>query len=41
VINVSSTVISMLPPQSAIYTATKGAVDAMTGEKIMASGGLR
>lgn len=31
VINISSVVTSLLPPQSAIYTGTKGAVDAITG----------
>jgi 3-oxoacyl-[acyl-carrier protein] reductase len=31
VINISSAVTSLLPPQSAIYTGTKGAVDAITG----------
>lgn len=31
VINISSAVTSLLPPGSAIYTATKGAVDAITG----------
>jgi 3-oxoacyl-[acyl-carrier protein] reductase len=31
VINISSAVTSMLMPDSAVYTATKGAVDAITG----------
>ena len=31
VINVGSAVSSMLPPNSVVYTATKGAVDAVTG----------
>lgn len=31
VINISSAVTTLLPPQSAVYTATKGAVDALTG----------
>jgi 3-oxoacyl-[acyl-carrier protein] reductase len=31
VINISSVVTSLLPPQSAVYTGTKGAVDAITG----------
>jgi 3-oxoacyl-[acyl-carrier protein] reductase len=31
IINVSSAVTSMTPPNSAVYTATKGAVDAITG----------
>lgn len=31
VINISSAVTSILPPQSVVYTATKGAVDAITG----------
>ncbi len=31
VINISSVVTSILPPQSVVYTATKGAVDAITG----------
>ena len=31
IINVSSAVTSMTPPGSAVYTATKGAVDAITG----------
>jgi 3-oxoacyl-[acyl-carrier protein] reductase len=31
IINISSAVTSLLPPQSAIYTGTKGAVDAITG----------
>jgi len=31
VINISSAVTSLFPPQSAIYTGTKGAVDAITG----------
>jgi 3-oxoacyl-[acyl-carrier protein] reductase len=31
IINISSAVTSILPPQSAVYTATKGAVDAITG----------
>jgi 3-oxoacyl-[acyl-carrier protein] reductase len=31
VINISSTVTSITPPNSAVYTGTKGAVDAMTG----------
>lgn len=31
IINVSSAVSSMTPPGSAVYTATKGAVDAITG----------
>ena len=31
VINISSTVTSLFPPESAIYTGTKGAVDAITG----------
>ncbi len=31
VINISSAVTSLSPPQSAVYTATKGAVDAITG----------
>jgi len=31
VINISSVVTSLLPPQSVVYTATKGAVDAITG----------
>jgi 3-oxoacyl-[acyl-carrier protein] reductase len=31
VINISSAVTSLLPPQSAIYTGTKGALDAITG----------
>ena len=31
VINISSAVTSLLPPQSAVYTASKGAVDAITG----------
>jgi 3-oxoacyl-[acyl-carrier protein] reductase len=31
IINISSAVTSLFPPQSAIYTGTKGAVDAITG----------
>ncbi|MGY2736040.1 glucose 1-dehydrogenase [Sphingomonas sp. UYP23] len=31
VINISSSVTSVLPPQSAVYTGSKGAVDAITG----------
>jgi 3-oxoacyl-[acyl-carrier protein] reductase len=31
VINISSVVTSVLPPDSAVYTGTKGAVDAITG----------
>jgi 3-oxoacyl-[acyl-carrier protein] reductase len=31
IINIGSTVTSLLPPQSAIYTGSKGAVDAITG----------
>jgi 3-oxoacyl-[acyl-carrier protein] reductase len=31
IINVGSAVTSLLPPQSAVYTGTKGAVDAITG----------
>lgn len=31
VINISSVVTSLLPPQSAVYTGSKGAVDAITG----------
>lgn len=31
VINISSVVTSLLPPDSAVYTGTKGAVDAITG----------
>jgi 3-oxoacyl-[acyl-carrier protein] reductase len=31
IINIGSTVTSLLPPQSAVYTGTKGAVDAITG----------
>jgi 3-oxoacyl-[acyl-carrier protein] reductase len=31
VINISSAVTSILPPQSAVYTGSKGAVDAITG----------
>jgi 3-oxoacyl-[acyl-carrier protein] reductase len=31
VINISSAVTSILPPQSAVYAGTKGAVDAITG----------
>jgi 3-oxoacyl-[acyl-carrier protein] reductase len=31
VINISSVVTSLTPPQSAVYTGTKGAVDAITG----------
>jgi 3-oxoacyl-[acyl-carrier protein] reductase len=31
IINVGSAVTSILPPQSAVYTGTKGAVDAITG----------
>ena len=31
IINISSAVTSLLPPQSAIYTGTKGALDAITG----------
>ena len=31
VINISSAVTSLLPPHSAVYTGTKGAVDAITG----------
>lgn len=31
IINISSVVSSLLPPQSAVYSATKGAVDAVTG----------
>ena len=31
VINISSAVTSLLPPQSAVYTGSKGAVDAITG----------
>jgi len=31
IINISSAVTSLQPPQSAIYTGTKGAVDAITG----------
>lgn len=31
IINISSTVTRLLPPNSAVYTATKGAVDAITG----------
>ena len=31
IINISSVVTSLLPPQSAVYSGTKGAVDAITG----------
>lgn len=31
IINISSVVSTLLPPNSAVYTATKGAVDAITG----------
>jgi 3-oxoacyl-[acyl-carrier protein] reductase len=31
IINISSAVTSLFPPQSAVYTGTKGAVDAITG----------
>jgi 3-oxoacyl-[acyl-carrier protein] reductase len=31
IINISSTVTRLLPPNSAVYTGTKGAVDAITG----------
>jgi 3-oxoacyl-[acyl-carrier protein] reductase len=31
IINIGSAVTSLTPPQSAVYTATKGAVDAITG----------
>jgi 3-oxoacyl-[acyl-carrier protein] reductase len=31
IINISSTVTSLTPPESAVYTGTKGAVDAITG----------
>jgi 3-oxoacyl-[acyl-carrier protein] reductase len=31
IINISSVVTGVLPPQSAVYTGTKGAVDAITG----------
>jgi 3-oxoacyl-[acyl-carrier protein] reductase len=31
IINISSAVTSLLPPQSAIYTGSKGALDAITG----------
>jgi 3-oxoacyl-[acyl-carrier protein] reductase len=31
IINIGSAVTSLYPPQSAVYTATKGAVDAITG----------
>jgi 3-oxoacyl-[acyl-carrier protein] reductase len=31
IINIGSSVTSLTPPQSAVYTATKGAVDAITG----------
>ena len=31
IINISSVVSTLTPPQSAVYTATKGAVDAITG----------
>jgi len=31
IINIGSGVTSLTPPQSAVYTATKGAVDAITG----------
>ncbi len=31
IINISSSVTSLTPPNSAIYTGTKGAVDAITG----------
>jgi 3-oxoacyl-[acyl-carrier protein] reductase len=31
IINISSVVTSLFPPQSAVYTGTKGAVDAITG----------
>jgi 3-oxoacyl-[acyl-carrier protein] reductase len=31
IINISSAVTNLLPPNSAVYTATKGAVDAITG----------
>jgi 3-oxoacyl-[acyl-carrier protein] reductase len=31
IINISSAVTSVLPPESAVYTGTKGAVDAITG----------
>lgn len=31
IINISSTVTALFPPQTAIYSATKGAVDAITG----------
>lgn len=31
IINISSAVTSLLPPESSIYTGTKGAVDAITG----------
>jgi len=41
VINISSAVTSMLPPQSAIYCGTKGAVDAITGVLANELGGAR
>jgi 3-oxoacyl-[acyl-carrier protein] reductase len=31
VINISSAITSLLPPDSAVYSGTKGAVDAITG----------
>lgn len=43
VINISSAVTSLLPPQSAVYTGSKGAVDAITGvlAKDLAPRGIR
>ncbi len=41
VINISSAVTTVLPPQSAVYTATKGAVDAITGVLAAELGGRK
>jgi 3-oxoacyl-[acyl-carrier protein] reductase len=43
IINISSGVTSLTPPESAVYTATKGAVDAITGvlAKELAPRGIR
>lgn len=41
IINIGSTVTTMLPPDSTIYTGTKGAVDAITGVLAMELGPRR
>jgi 3-oxoacyl-[acyl-carrier protein] reductase len=41
IINISSAVTSLLPPNSSIYTGTKGAVDAITGVLAVELGGRK